>query len=64
MTTLSGDYIKKARVKMGFTQEQLGKKMDRKQSEISNYERGLVMPPMEFGMKLMDLEKKFDRRLK
>ena len=41
-----------ARVKKGFTQEQLAKKMGTKQSAISRFESGRVSPRWDFILKL------------
>lgn len=61
MTTLSGKYIKTARLKMGLTQVELAKKLGVCQVQICHYETGRSMASMELGLKLMALEKKFDK---
>jgi transcriptional regulator with XRE-family HTH domain len=43
----SGELLKKFRIERGLSQGELGKKIDRHAQFVSNWERGLCLPPHE-----------------
>jgi transcriptional regulator with XRE-family HTH domain len=54
----SSDIIKEARKKKGFTQSKFAKFLNRAQSEVSKYERGLVDPPGSIIIHCMNIIKR------
>jgi transcriptional regulator with XRE-family HTH domain len=44
---VSADLIRRARLRAGITQAELGRRIDRRQSQIARWERGEVVPGLE-----------------
>ena len=44
---VSGDLIREARQRAGYSQAELGRRLGRSQSEIARWERGAVQPSLE-----------------
>ncbi len=51
----AGDIVKRARKAKGLTQSEFGREIDRPQSVVSKYERGLVEPPGNVVMHCMNI---------
>jgi transcriptional regulator with XRE-family HTH domain len=50
---ISGDLIRDARLRAGITQTELGRRVDRAQSQIARWEAGRVEPSLETLVKLI-----------
>lgn len=54
-TEIIGKVIESERKKLGFSQERLGKKLRVVGKQISNYERGKTLPPIDVLFKMCDI---------
>ena len=55
--TASGDLLRQARGKAGFTQSKVAEKTGMHKQFVSNYERGLCLPPHDKMLDIMKLTK-------